>query len=81
MLSDDELKREISDIDAKLESQSAWLTPRFRSGLLAAREVLVNVLDRRKAPWPALFPRAPAPPAPPREQRSRHPAMHIVGQS
>ena len=55
MLSDDELEREISDIDSKLESQSAWLTPRFRSGLLAARDVLVSVRNRRRAPWPVLF--------------------------
>jgi hypothetical protein len=52
MVSDDELRREISDIDGKLESQSAWLTPRFRSGLMAARDVLVSVLERRRAPWP-----------------------------
>src|SRR5260221_7296854 len=65
---DDELRAEISDIDAKLESQNAWLTPQFRTGLLAAREVLVNVLARRYAPWPGLFQRALAPPVPPRER-------------
>ena len=64
MLSDDELRAEITDIDVKLESQSAWLTPRYRSGLLAAREVLIGVLDRRRRPWPGLIRRAPQPPAP-----------------
>jgi hypothetical protein len=52
MLSDEELQADIGDIDAKLESQSAWLTPRFRDSLLAARAVLVNALDRRRTPWP-----------------------------
>ena len=68
MLSDNELQAEICDIDEKLESQSAWLTPRFRGGLLAARDVLVTVLHRRQAPWPGLFHRAPTPPPPPAER-------------
>ncbi len=67
MLSDDELQSEISDIDAMLERQNAWLTPQFRSGLLAARETLVGVLKRRCAPWPALFQRSAPPPMPPGE--------------
>lgn len=67
MLSDDELKAEISEIDTMLECQNAWLTPQFRSGLLAAREALVSALKRRYAPWPPLFQRAAPPPMPPRE--------------
>ena len=62
MLSDDELQAEISEIDTMLDCQNAWLTPQFRSGLLAAREALVGILDRRNVPWPALFQGA----APPR---------------
>lgn len=66
-MSDDELKAEISDIDAMLECQNAWLTPQFRSGLLAAREALVGILTRRYVPWPALFQNAAPPPLPPGE--------------
>lgn len=50
MYSEDELKAELADIDRKLESSSAWLTPKFRNGLLAARDVI----ERRHAPWPAM---------------------------
>ena len=67
MLSDDELKSEISDIDTMLARQNAWLPPQFRAGLLAARETLVGVLKRRYVPWPALFQRAAPPPMPPGE--------------
>lgn len=67
MLSDDELKSEIAEIDAMLERQNAWLTPQFRAGLLAARETLVGVLKRRCVPWPALFQREAPPPMPPGE--------------
>jgi len=54
MYSEDDLKAELADIDRKLESSSAWLTPKFRSGLLAARDVIERVIERRHAPWPAL---------------------------
>lgn len=62
MLSDDEITTEISEIDTMLERRDAWLTPQFRGGLLAAREALVGILDRRRAPWPALFQNAAPPP-------------------
>lgn len=54
MYSEDDLKAELADIDRKLESSSAWLTPKFRSGLLAARDVIERVIERRQAPWPTL---------------------------
>jgi hypothetical protein len=54
MYSEDDLKAELADIDRKLESTSAWLTPKFRNGLLAARDVIERVLERRHAPWPAM---------------------------
>lgn len=62
MLSDDEIRTEISEIDTMLERRTAWLTPQFRGGLLAAREALVGILDRRREPWPALFQNAAPPP-------------------
>ncbi|MBI1779059.1 MAG: hypothetical protein HYR63_27305 [Proteobacteria bacterium] len=49
---DAELEAEIVEIDRMLESQSAWLTPRCRTALLSAREVLVHALERRKDYWP-----------------------------
>ena len=63
MLSDDEIRTEISGIDTMLERRTAWLTPQFRGGLLAAREALVGILDRRHVPWPALFQNAAPPPS------------------
>ena len=51
---DAELEGEIAEIDRMLESQSAWLTPRCRSALLGAREVLVETLSRRNRRWPPL---------------------------
>jgi hypothetical protein len=51
---DEELAADMAEIDRMLESQSAWLTPRCRSALLSAREVLVQALQRRKVRWPTL---------------------------
>jgi hypothetical protein len=51
---DEELEREIVEIDRMLETPSAWLTPRSRGALLAARDVIVHVLKRRKDRWPPL---------------------------
>jgi hypothetical protein len=58
---DEELTSEMAEIDRMLESQSAWLTPRCRSALLSAREVLVQALARRKSRWPALVMGGPEP--------------------
>jgi hypothetical protein len=58
---DEELTAEMAEIDRMLESQSAWLTPRCRSALLSAREVLVQALARRKSRWPALAMGGPGP--------------------
>ncbi len=57
-----ELEAEIVEIDCMLDSSSAWLTPRTRTALLAAREVIVQVLQRRKDRWPPLFEERPARP-------------------
>lgn len=79
MLSDDELKAEISDIDTMLDRQNAWLTPQFRSGLLAAREALVGILSRRHVPWPALFQRAAPPPMPSRDLDLQPAERRLIG--
>lgn len=54
MYTEDDLNRVLDDIDRTLNSTSAWLTPRSRGSLLAARDVVERVLDRRRLPWPPL---------------------------
>lgn len=54
MYTEDDLNRVLDDIDQTLNSTSAWLTPRSRGSLLAARDVVERVLDRRRLPWPPL---------------------------
>lgn len=51
MYTEDDLKAVMGDIDRTLDSTSAWLTPRFRGSLLAARDVVERVLERRRLPW------------------------------
>jgi hypothetical protein len=51
---DEELEAEIVEIDRMLDTPSAWLTPRSRGALLAARDVITHVLKRRKDRWPPL---------------------------
>ncbi len=54
MYTEDDLRAVQGDIDRTLDSTSAWLTPRFPGSLLAARDVVERVLDRRRLPWPPL---------------------------
>jgi hypothetical protein len=48
---DRELEAELADIDRRLDDNSAWLTPVYRSALISAREVVARVLARRREPW------------------------------
>jgi hypothetical protein len=57
MYTDHELSQVLVDIDRALDSTSAWLTPRSRGSLLAAREVIETVLARRLQPWGGARPR------------------------
>ena len=54
MYTEDDLNAALDDIDRTLGSTSAWLTPRSRGSLLAARDVVERVLDRRRLPWQPL---------------------------
>jgi hypothetical protein len=57
MYTDHELSQVLVDIDRTLDSTSAWLTPRSRGSLIAAREVIETVLQRRHQPWGGVRPR------------------------
>ena len=54
MYTEDDLNDVLGDIDRTLDSTSAWLTPRSRGSLLAARDIVERVLERRRLPWPPL---------------------------
>jgi hypothetical protein len=56
MYTDHELADVLVDIDRALDSTNAWLTPRSRFSLLAAREVIETVLERRRQPWTSVRP-------------------------